>query len=189
MFPEAMQFALKNLNLLFCLLDKRVCGDKQKIFKANLMDTFKTTRGTNMVKVDRYELKEGLYYWPKGLTWAKVEPDERVRVGFTDLAQNLAGKIRFIRIRPKGTTVDQGKGFATLETAKWVGPVESPVTGIIDEVNMAIRRKPGILNEDPYGEGWLAIIKPTKPKELEKLIHGEAIFDWYKGEIKTRVKK
>ncbi|MFQ6065434.1 MAG: glycine cleavage system protein H [Candidatus Bathyarchaeia archaeon] len=142
-----------------------------------------------MVKVEGYELKEELYYWPKGLTWAKVESDERVRVGFTDLAQSLAGKIRFIRIRPKGTTVDQGKSLATLETAKWVGPVESPITGTIDEVNMMLRRKPTTVNEDPYGEGWLAIIKPANPKELEKLIHGEAIFEWYKSEIKTRAKK
>jgi glycine cleavage system H protein len=142
-----------------------------------------------MVKVDGYELKEGLYYWSKGLTWAKVEPDKRIRVGFADLAQSLAGKIRFIRIRPKGTAVDQGRGFATIETAKWVGPVESPVTGTIGEVNMGLRRKPSAVNEDPYGEGWFAIIEPSKPKELEKLVYGEAIFDWYKTEIKTRAEK
>lgn len=143
----------------------------------------------NMVKVDEYELREDLYYWPRGLTWAKVEPDGRVRVGITDLAQGIAGKIRFIRIRRKGRKVVQGKGVATLETGKWVGPVESPVSGIIDEVHEVLRTKPKLANKDPYGEGWVAIVKPSKPEELEGLVHGEAIFEWYKKEIEARIKK
>ncbi len=142
-----------------------------------------------MVKVDEYELREDLYYWPKGLTWAKVEPDGRVKVGLTDLAQRLATKIRFIRTLPKGRAVDQGKMVATLETGKWVGPVESPISGTIDEVNMALRGKPTLVNDDPYGEGWVALLKPTKPEEIENLLHGEAIFEWYKKEIETRVKQ
>jgi len=142
-----------------------------------------------LVKVDEYELREDLNYWPKGLTWAKVEPDGRVRVGLTDLAQRLATKIRFIRTLPKGRTVDQGKMVATLETGKWVGPVESPISGTIDEVNMALRGKPALINDDPYGEGWVVLLKPTKPEEIENLLHGEAIFEWYKKEIETRVKQ
>src|SRR4030067_420633 len=105
-----------------------------------------------VVKVDVYELREDFYYWSKSLTWAKVEPDGRIRVGLTDLAQNLAKKIRFVRVKPKGSTVDQGKIVATLETVKWVGPVESPVTGTIDDVNAALRGKPAAVNDDPYGE-------------------------------------
>jgi len=143
----------------------------------------------NMVKVDGYELKEDLYYWSKGITWAKTEPDGRVRVGFTDLAQRLAGKIRFVRIKPKGVTVVQGKGVATIETGKWVGPMESPVSGTIDEINEALRTKPTLVNEDPYGGGWVAILKPSKPEEMESLVHGEAVFEWYKKEIEARVKK
>jgi glycine cleavage system H protein len=143
-----------------------------------------------MVKVDDYELREDLYYWAPKLTWAKVESDGRVRVGVTDLAQRLAGKIRFIRVKPKGITVAQGKGVATLETGKWIGPVESPVSGVIDEVNTALRSKPTLVNEDPYGEGWIVVLKPTNLEEdLKNLVHGDAIFDWYKKEIETRVKK
>jgi len=142
-----------------------------------------------LVKVDEYELREDLYYWPKGLTWAKVEPDGRVRVGLTDLAQRLATKIRFIRILPKGRVVDQGRMVATLETGKWVGPVESPISGTIDEVNPALRGKPTLINDDPYGEGWVALLKPTKPEEIENLLHGGAIFEWYRKEIETRVKQ
>jgi glycine cleavage system H protein len=142
-----------------------------------------------LVKVDEYELREGLYYWPKGLTWAKVEPDGRVRVGLTDLGQRLATKIRFVRILPKGRAVDQGKMVATLETGKWVGPVEAPISGTIDEINAALRGKPTLINDDPYGEGWVVLLKPTKPEEIKNLVHGEAIFEWYKKEIETRVKQ
>ncbi|MEM2936218.1 MAG: glycine cleavage system protein H [Candidatus Bathyarchaeia archaeon] len=142
-----------------------------------------------MVKVDDYELREDLYYWPRGLTWAKVEPDGRVRIGLTDLAQRLAIKIRFIRTLSKGRAVDQGKMVATLETGKWIGPVESPISGTIEEVNMALRGKPTLVNDDPYGEGWVALLKPTKPEEIENLLHGEAIFEWYKKEIEMRVKQ
>ncbi|MFQ6081221.1 MAG: glycine cleavage system protein H [Candidatus Bathyarchaeia archaeon] len=142
-----------------------------------------------MVMVGECELREELYYWQKGLTWAKVESDGKARIGFTDLAQKLAGKIRFIRIKPKGVTVAQGKGVATIETAKWVGPVESPVTGVVEEVNMALRRKPSLLNESPYDDGWIALVKMSKPDEIKNLVHGEAAVEWYKKEIETRVKK
>lgn len=142
-----------------------------------------------MVKVDGFELREDLYYWSKTLTWAKVEPDGRVRVGLTDLAQSLAKKIRFVRIKPKGSVVDQGKMIATLETVKWVGPVESPVTGMVDDINIALRGKPSAVNDDPYGDGWVAIIKPTRPEELNNLVQGEAIFEWYKKEIAKRAMK
>jgi glycine cleavage system H protein len=143
----------------------------------------------NLVEVDGYELREELYYWPKGLTWAKVEPDGRIRVGLTDLGQGIAKKIRSVHVRPKGKTVDQGKTVATIETIKWVGPIESPVSGIIEEVNELLREKPTLINEDPYGEGWIALLKPTKPEEHETLIHGDMAIKWYEREIATRVKE
>ncbi len=143
---------------------------------------------TSLVEIDGYELQEGLYYWPKGLTWAKVEPDGKVKVGLTDLGQGIAKRIRTVHTRPIGKSVDQGKTVATIETIKWVGPIESPISGTIEEVNEALKRKPTLINDDPYGEGWIALLKPTHPKELETLIHGEISVTWYKREIATRVK-
>ena len=142
-----------------------------------------------MVKVENYELREDLYYWAKGLTWAKKEPDGRIRVGMTDLAQALAQKIRFTRIKPKGMVIEQGKGIANVESQKWVGQVQSPVTGTVDEANPALRTKASLINDDPYSEGWVAIVKPSKPEELDCLIHGAAAVEWYKKEIETRIKK
>jgi glycine cleavage system H protein len=142
-----------------------------------------------MVTVGEYELNEALYYWTHGQTWAKLEDDGKVRMGLTDLAQKLAGKIRFIRIKPRGREVEQGKGVATLETGKWVGPVEAPINGTIVEINRGLRRKPQVLNDDPYGDGWVAILQPSNPDELNDLVHGDGLIEWYKKEIETRVKK
>ena len=140
------------------------------------------------LKIDNYELREDLYYWPRRLTWGKVEPNNKVRVGITDLAQGLAGKIRFIRIKPKGVAVEQGASVGTIETGKWVGPVETPVSGTIEEVNQALRAKPALLNEQPYDDGWIAVIKMTKPDETAGLKHGDDAAVWYKAEIETRTK-
>ena len=142
-----------------------------------------------MIKVGEYELRKDLYYWPHGLTWAKPESDGRIRVGITDLAMKLAGKVRFIRIKPRGASIEKTKGVATLETGKWVGPVESPISGTIDEINTNLRRNPKILIDNPYDEGWIAVLKPSNPEELQSLVHGEGLVDWYQKEIDTRVKK
>ena len=147
-----------------------------------------------MVMVGEYELREDRSYWNggekgQGNTWAKLESDGRVRVGITHLAGKIAGKIRFIRIKPKGGVIEKGKGVATLETGKWVGPVESPVSGIIDEINTTLRRNPSALNDNPYDEGWVAILKPSNPEEMKTLFTGEAAVDWYKKEIEKRTKK
>jgi glycine cleavage system H protein len=106
----------------------------------------------------------------------------------TDLAQALAQKIRFTRIKPKGMVFEQGKGIANIKSQKWIGQVRSPVTGTVDEANPALRAKAALINNDPYGEGWVAIVKP-KPEELDGLVHGTAIVEWYKKEIETRTRK
>ncbi len=147
-----------------------------------------------MVMVGEYELREDLYYWgggekEKGQTWAKLESDGRVRVGMTDFGVKLAGKIRFIRIKPPGRSIAQGKGVATMETGKWVGPVEAPISGTIAEINRTLRRKPQTLNSDPYGDGWIAVLKPSNPEELEKLLRGEAAVDWYTKDIEKKLKE
>ena len=144
--------------------------------------------------VGEYELREDRSYWNggekgQGNTWAKLESDGRVRVGITQLAGKIAGKIRFIRIKPPNAVIEKGKGVATLETGKWVGPVESPISGTVDEINKNLRRNPKALNESPYDEGWVAVLKPSNPEEMNMLLTGEAAVDWYKKEIEKRTKK
>ena len=106
-------------------------------------------------------IPEDRYYWVEKHAWARMETDGMVTIGITDVAQRLAKGI--INATPKelGRTVQKGKSAGTLESGKWVGPVTSPITGEIAEVNEAVRARPALINEDPYGAGWFVKIKPS----------------------------
>ncbi|HDI75247.1 MAG: glycine cleavage system protein H [Thermoprotei archaeon] len=137
-----------------------------------------------MVRVNGYYVPDDYYVWKKGHTWAKIEENGLVRVGITDVGAKAAGKIILIKIKPKGSKVVQGKPLAMAESAKWVGKVESPVSGTIEEVNENVVRNPSLLSTDPYGDGWIALIRPSNLSEdLKKLVKGSDIAGWYKEEI------
>ena len=125
-----------------------------------------------MVKIEEFDLPEELYYFEEGRSWAKIESDGRVRIGLSDIAVKMASDIIFIRLKPKGATIIQGKGFGTMESSKWVGPLKSPVAGTIEELNESLTNNPSTIVKDPYGEGWAVLIKPTNLEEdLKNLLH------------------
>jgi len=138
---------------------------------------------------EKYEYLEGLYY-SKDHLWAKIE-DGKVRVGLTDFAQQIAGKIRFIRLRPSGVKVEQGKTLGTMETGKWVGPLVSPLSGTVIEVNGDLRMKASLVNEDPYGKGWLSVLQPTNLDEELKTLWTDLnkMKPWLEQEIAKYVKE
>src|SRR3990170_1980923 len=123
-----------------------------------------------MVKIlDKFEFPEGFYYSSDHL-WVKKE-DGNVRVGVTDMAQQAAGSILFVRLMPKGRQVESGKPLGTMETGKWVGPLKCPLSGTIVETNETLKTQPKLLNEAPYGKGWLALLQPSKlDDELKNLM-------------------
>lgn len=106
-------------------------------------------------------LPEDLYYVVDKHVWLRVSGEGPVTVGINDVAQHLAGPIVSCTPKKAGRTVPRGQSVATIESSKWVGPVPAPVSGEIVEVNEAVRRTPGILNRDPYGEGWLVRLRPS----------------------------
>ena len=142
-----------------------------------------------MVKVNEYDFPDELYY-SVDHTWLKIE-DGKVRIGLDDLGQKLAGKILYVRLPPKGRPVRQGRTLAMIESGKWVGPVKSPASGKIVEVNEKILNNPKLINSDPYGEGWIALIEPTNLEgELANLIHGpEKVEGWIKRELEKWAEK
>ncbi len=133
-----------------------------------------------MAQVRGCNIPEDRYYWVEKHAWAVPEADGTVTIGITDVAQHLAKGI--INATPKeiGRTVQKGKSAGTLESGKWVGPVTSPVTGQIVQVNEAAKAKPTIINEDPYGEGWFVKIQPADwMGECASLVTGEAAIAAY----------
>ena len=106
------------------------------------------------------ELPAGLSYDLPGDLWVRFEGD-RVRLGMTDVAQTRMGKLLSIRFKRVGRHVKAGGSVATLESAKWVGPLHSPFAGAIVAVNEdAYRADVLIANKDPYGAGWVSIVLP-----------------------------
>lgn len=145
-----------------------------------------------MPRIGKYWLKLDLHHWPHDTahTWAKVEPDGKVRVGVDDFAQKQAGELLFIRLFPAGKDVQQGKRFGTLETAKWVGPLLCPVNGKVAAVNDEVLKKPNLVNEDPYEKGWMILVTPSNLEaDMAKLVIGDAAIEWLKKDIKEVAKE
>ncbi|WP_053959135.1 glycine cleavage system protein GcvH [Sulfobacillus thermosulfidooxidans] len=122
-----------------------------------------------MAEVQGCNIPEDRYYWIEKHVWAKPEGDV-VLVGLTDVAQSLAGKIIVVNLKSAGKTLARGKSGGTLESGKWVGSIPTPVAGEVIEVNGAVKANPGLVNEDPYGEGWLLKVKPTNWDEDAKAL-------------------
>ncbi len=91
--------------------------------------------------------------------WARVNDDGTITVGITDHAQNLLGDLVFVEIPEVGRAVAAGESCAVVESVKAASDVYSPLEGVIVEVNEALADKPELINEDPYGEGWIFRLK------------------------------
>jgi glycine cleavage system H protein len=110
--------------------------------------------------VNNCNLPEDLYYVVAKHVWARRDGG-LVTVGMTDVAQNLAKTIIAVTPKAPGKTIAKGRNIATVESGKWVGPVPAPVSGEIVEVNTALSASPSLINSDPYGEGWVARLRPV----------------------------
>jgi glycine cleavage system H protein len=131
-----------------------------------------------MAQVAEFYLPDDLYYHPVDLLWVRLEGD-RVRVGLNQLSQASAGRISHVRLMPAGRQRARGKNFGTLEAGKYVGPLRAPVSGKLAETNAAVMRQPTLINDDPYGAGWLVLLEPTQlAEDLATLVHGDAIQPW-----------
>ena len=135
-----------------------------------------------MVKVDGYQVPEGLYY-TKDWGWVKVEGD-KVRVGITDYAQQQLRELVYAELPTPGTIVKQKEPYGTVESVKAVSDLVAPVSGTVEEVNEEVQATPEILNEDPYGKGWLLVIKPSNLKaELANIMDFSKAVEWHKSLI------
>ena len=128
-----------------------------------------------MAQVRGCNIPEDRFYWVEKHAWARLEDDGMVTIGITDVAQRLAKGIVNATPKDVGRAVQKGKSAGTLESGKWVGPVTSPISGEIAEVNETMKAKPTLINTDPYGEGWFVRLKPTDwAGESGALLTGDA---------------
>lgn len=105
--------------------------------------------------------------------WIRLEGEEAY-VGITDYAQDQLGDIVFVDVTTEGETLEAGEVFGTIEVVKTVSDLFLPVGGEILEVNPALEEHPELVNQDPYGKGWLVRIRPTDVSEMDKLMDAEA---------------
>ncbi len=113
-------------------------------------------------------LPEELYY-TESHEWVRVE-GEKATVGITDFAQSELQDIVYVELPEVGKKVKKGDVLCSIDSVKSSAEVYAPVSGEIIQVNEALNDQPELVNKDPYGEGWLVVIKLENPDELSQLL-------------------
>lgn len=107
--------------------------------------------------------------YTKDHEWVRVE-DEFAFVGVTDYAQNELGDIVFVEVETEGETLEKEEAFGTIEAVKTVSDMFMPLGGEVVGFNEELEETPEIINQDPYGKGWIVKIRISNPDELDELL-------------------
>ncbi len=132
-----------------------------------------------MRSVDELVLPEALGY-TENHEWARKDGSEVV-AGITDYAQEELGDIVYAELPEIGQSFEKGAEFGTVESVKAVAELYMPVAGEITGINQELENRPDLVNEDPYGRGWLVTIKPADPGEIQSLMDKTAYYELLKG--------
>jgi glycine cleavage system H protein len=111
-------------------------------------------------------------YDAAGHFWVSLVAPDRARVGMDALGVETSGTIAHLAFLPVGEQLKRGEAFGSLEAAKFVGPLTSPLSGTVVAANEAVVADPALVERDPYGAGWLVEIEPGDPGELADLVSG-----------------
>lgn len=108
--------------------------------------------------------------------WARQE-DDRVRIGISDFAQDELGDVVFVELPDEGSTLEQDTAFGVVESIKAVSDIYAPVGGTVVAVNEELLDRPELINDDPYGDGWMVDLDPADLDQLDDLLDAEAYRD------------
>ena len=133
-----------------------------------------------MKEISELSLPEDVRY-TEDHEWAKKLGGEKFRVGITDYAQDQLGDIVFVEVPEVGATFAKGEEFGTLESVKAVAQVYLPVSGEIVVVNETLEESPQLVNQAPYGEGWIVEVTATNASEWDGLMARDAYLEMLKG--------
>jgi glycine cleavage system H protein len=110
--------------------------------------------------------------YTKDHEWVKVEKN-LARIGITDHAQTELTEIVFVELPASGKDVKAGEVLGNVESVKTVSEVFSPVSGVVKDANGKLVDSPELLNKDPYGQGWVAVVEMSDPSELSALMNAD----------------
>ncbi len=113
------------------------------------------------MEIDHCVFPDDLLYDLENNTWLRVEESGEVTVGVTSVLPAIAGKLTLAMLKSAEVAIQRGQSLGTLESLKFVGPIPSPVSGILLKTNGLIVDRPRIINDSPYQEGWIASLKPS----------------------------
>jgi glycine cleavage system H protein len=105
--------------------------------------------------------------------WASLGEGGKVRVGITDFAQSRLGDVVYLDLPEVGSTVTAGESMGEVESTKSVSDIYAPLSGSVAGLNAECRDNPALVNQDPYGEGWLVVVEPGDAKDYDKLLTAE----------------
>ncbi|MGA9350458.1 MAG: glycine cleavage system protein H [Anaerolineae bacterium] len=147
---------------------------------------------TFKVATDRYYHSEGVWAQAEAssLPLGEEGPGVRVRIGLSDFLQQRSGDVAFVEVEPEGAVLAFDDELAVIETIKADVSLASPVAGKVVEVNPAMETAPEVINQDPYGEGWLAVIEASDwESDRARLLDAQAYFFEMKREAEEEAKK
>ena len=134
-----------------------------------------------MKKIEEIQLPEELRYSPNH-EWVRLEGD-LARVGLTDYAQDQLGDIVYVELPSVGAHIAQGAVFATVESVKSVSECFMPLSGEVVAVNVPLSEDPVLLNQNPYGDGWMIQVRPDDPADIAGLLTAEGYLARLKGGV------
>ena len=126
--------------------------------------------------------------YPKGLRysreheWVMVEGDSTGVIGISDFAQNELGDVVFVEAPELGEKISKDDPFGAVESVKAVSDLYAPVSGTVIEVNDTLPETPELINEDPYGEGWIIKVSLSDVDELDDLMNAEEYEEYCEGQ-------
>lgn len=109
--------------------------------------------------------------------WVRLENDDTVVIGITEHAQHQLGDLVFVELPDMQLVVDQGDELSVVESVKTAADVYAPISGEVVAVNQQLESRPELINQDPYGNGWICRIKPSNLEELDELLDADVYQD------------